>query len=105
MKFSNLHHRVLYAEDNKDSRELVIMMCQMSGIEVITAETVAETWRLAQSEPFDLYLLDSGFPTATAWNCAAVCASLLRSLRFSFIPATLMKPTGKRDSRREPAII
>lgn len=62
MNFSNRHHRVLYAEDNKDSRELVSIMCQMSGIEVITAATVAETWRLSQSEAFDLYLLDSRFP-------------------------------------------
>ncbi len=62
MKFSNLHHRILYAEDNEDSRELVSMMCQVSGIEVITAETAAEAWRLAQSESFDLYLLDSRFP-------------------------------------------
>ena len=56
------HYRILYAEDNEDSRELVSMMCQLSGMEVITAETAAETWELSQSELFDLYLLDSRFP-------------------------------------------
>ncbi len=62
MKSSNSSHRVLYAEDNEDCRELVSMLCRMSGIEVITAETSAEAWRLSQSESFDLYLLDSWFP-------------------------------------------
>lgn len=62
MKFHNRHYRVLYAEDNKDSRDLIMITCEISGIEVITAETVAEAWRLAQSQPFDLYLLDTRFP-------------------------------------------
>lgn len=62
MKFSNLRHRVLYAEDNEDSRDLVSIMCGMSGIEVFTATTVAEAWQTAQTQAFDLYLLDSRFP-------------------------------------------
>lgn len=55
-------HRVLYAEDNEDSCLMVSTMCEFSGIEVVTTKTVAEAWRLAQSEHFDLYLLDSRFP-------------------------------------------
>lgn len=62
MKFLNRPYRVLYAEDHKDSRDLVVITCQMSGIEVVTAETIVEAWQLAQSETFDLYLLDSRFP-------------------------------------------
>ncbi len=61
MKFPN-RHRVLYAEDNEDSCLMVSMMCELSGIEVVTTKTVAETWKLTQSEHFDLYLLDSRFP-------------------------------------------
>jgi DNA-binding response OmpR family regulator len=55
-------HRVLYAEDNEDSCVMVSLMCKFSGIEVVTTKTVAEAWRMAQSEYFDLYLLDSQFP-------------------------------------------
>jgi DNA-binding response OmpR family regulator len=55
-------YRILYAEDNEDSRDLVSMMCELSDINVMTTKTVAETWQLAQSERFDLYLLDSRFP-------------------------------------------
>jgi len=61
MKFPN-RHRVLYAEDNEDSCFMVSTMCELAGIEVVTTKTVAEAWRLAQSEHFDLYLLDSRFP-------------------------------------------
>jgi DNA-binding response OmpR family regulator len=55
-------YRILYAEDNEDSRDLVSMMCELSYINVMATKTVAETWQLAQSERFDLYLLDSRFP-------------------------------------------
>ncbi len=54
--------RVLYAEDDADNRLMVSTACGLANIEVVTSETIAEAWRLAQSEHFDLYLLDSRFP-------------------------------------------
>ncbi len=36
-------------------------MCQFANIKVSVAETVAEAWQTAQSEHFDLYLLDIRF--------------------------------------------
>ncbi len=62
MKFSNRQRRILYAEDDEDSRELVSVQCELSGIKVVTAQTVGEAWRTAQNESFNLYLLDSRFP-------------------------------------------
>lgn len=59
---SVIRYRILYAENNEDSRDLVSMICELSDIKVITTKTVAEAWQLAQSERFDLYLLDSRFP-------------------------------------------
>lgn len=61
MKFPN-RYRILYAEDNEDSCFMVSTMCEFSGIEVAATKTIAEAWRLAQTERFDLYLLDSRFP-------------------------------------------
>jgi len=61
MTFFN-RHRVLYAEDNEDSCFMVSVMCELSGIEAVTAKTVAEAWQRSQTECFDLYLLDSQFP-------------------------------------------
>jgi DNA-binding response OmpR family regulator len=62
MQFSNRRNRILYADDNEDSRVMVSLIGELSGIEVVTTGTVAEAWRLAQAEYFDLYLLDSRFP-------------------------------------------
>lgn len=61
MKFTN-RQRVLYAEDNEDACFMVTTMLNIADIEVTTATTVAEAWRIGQSECFDLYLLDSRFP-------------------------------------------
>lgn len=79
MKFPN-RYRVLYAEDNEDSCFMVSVMCELSGIEVVTAMTVNEAWATAQSEHFDLYLLDSRFPDGDGLE-------LCRRLR-SFAPRT-----------------
>lgn len=54
--------RVLYADDNADDCLMINIMLEFSGIKVTAANTVAEAWRLAQAEQFDLYLLDSRFP-------------------------------------------
>ena len=61
MKFFN-RPRVLYAEDDEDSCFMVSTMCELADIEIISTATVAGAWRLAQTEHFDLYLLDSRFP-------------------------------------------
>ncbi len=61
MEFPDRQHLVLYAEDNEDNRDLVVMICQLSGIEAITAETATEAWQTAQTQNFDLYLLDTRF--------------------------------------------
>lgn len=56
------HTRVLYADDDEDSRFMVSTMLGFADIEVTTAQTIAEAWRLGQDGNFDLYLLDSRFP-------------------------------------------
>ncbi len=56
------HLRVLYAEDNKDASDMMSVLLGFSGIKITIAKTIAEAWLLAQSEKFDLYLLDSHFP-------------------------------------------
>jgi DNA-binding response OmpR family regulator len=61
MKIPNCH-RVLYAEDDEDSCLMVSTMCGFAGIEIVSTATVAGAWQLAQTEYFDLYLLDSRFP-------------------------------------------
>ena len=59
---SPTHPRVLYADDNEDSCLMLSTMLGFSSIETTSANTIGEALRLAQTEYFDLYLLDSRFP-------------------------------------------
>jgi DNA-binding response OmpR family regulator len=52
---------VLCADDD-DTCELVTAMLGTSNIEVKSVHTVADAWRLAQVELFDLYLLETRLP-------------------------------------------
>jgi len=65
--------RILYAEDNNDCSEMMKVLLGFSGIEVITAMTIADAWMLARSENFDLFLLDSHFPDG---NGLELCSKL-----------------------------
>jgi len=56
------HYRILFVEDHSDSRELISILLRSLGLEVITADSVAQGMSLIASDTFDLYLLDSQFP-------------------------------------------
>lgn len=51
---------VLYAEDDKDAREMLSVLLGFSDIDV-SASSVKEAFQLAQNEQFDMYLLDNRF--------------------------------------------
>ncbi|CAN5145042.1 hypothetical protein BH20ACI1_BH20ACI1_09150 [soil metagenome] len=69
----NGHLSVLYAEDNDDASEMMTIWLGLSEIKVTAAKTVAEAWQLAQTEQFDLYLLDTCFPDGDGLD---LCRSL-----------------------------
>ena len=54
--------RILYAEDDADTRELVTVIFERHNCQVIATELHDEALRLAQTEPFDLYLIDNWLP-------------------------------------------
>jgi CheY-like chemotaxis protein len=49
---------VLYIEDDKDTRELVTLLLEQSGYELVTAENYDEALLLARTNRFDRYLID-----------------------------------------------
>ena len=51
--------RILFVDDHQDTCFLVITWLGTLGYEVTATHSVSEGIRLAQSESFDLYLLDS----------------------------------------------
>ena len=54
--------RILYAEDDADTRELVTVVFESQNCQVIATESYDEALRLARSEHFDLYLIDNWMP-------------------------------------------
>lgn len=54
--------RVLYIEDHEDTRELVTLVLEQKSYEVVTGSTIESGVALANSQDFDLYLLDSWLP-------------------------------------------
>ncbi|MCA1600956.1 MAG: response regulator [Acidobacteria bacterium] len=51
--------RVLYTEDDADTREIVTYVLTNANFQVVAAKDYDEALRLARAEHFDLYLLDS----------------------------------------------
>ncbi len=54
--------RILCADDDPDTLDLMKVWLGSEGYEVITAATVSEAVGIAGSEFFDFYLLDDWFP-------------------------------------------
>ena len=59
---SNLRPRVLYVDDDEDSRDMLSTLLRFSRIEAKAVATAAQALSLIQAERFDLYLLDSRLP-------------------------------------------
>jgi DNA-binding response OmpR family regulator len=67
--------RVLYLEDDEDSRDLVRFTLRLSGFDVETAITVEEAEQMARDREFDLFLLDGLLPCG---NSLELCRTLHR---------------------------
>jgi DNA-binding response OmpR family regulator len=54
--------RILLVEDHEDTRDLVALILADSNYLVKTAETLAAAMKLAETENFSLFILDSDLP-------------------------------------------
>jgi DNA-binding response OmpR family regulator len=56
--------RILYVDDNRDSRELVSLILRYSDMncEIITADSAENAILLIKNRPFDFYILDYALP-------------------------------------------
>lgn len=56
------NHRVLYVDDHADTVEMVILMLEAGGFEVLARSNIEDGLKAAAAENFDLYLLDVWLP-------------------------------------------
>ena len=54
--------RILCTEDDEDTRDLLVVMLNLSDYEVICTDSAAKTLDLIRNEKFDLVLLDNWLP-------------------------------------------
>jgi DNA-binding response OmpR family regulator len=72
--------RVLYVDDNEDTRHLIELLLTQHGYEVKTAAGAGEALSLAKRRQFEIYVLDNRMPDMSGLE-------MLRRLR-AFDPAT-----------------
>lgn len=72
--------RVLYVDQNQDSRQVLNWILKNAGYVVDTATSITDGLRLAKREPFDLYILASRF---TDGSGVELCRQLRAFDRFT----------------------
>src|ERR1700704_1964600 len=54
--------RILYSDDNPDSRELLCLILAREGFETTCPETSEQVLKAAKEDEFDAYILDNWMP-------------------------------------------
>jgi DNA-binding response OmpR family regulator len=87
-----VRRRALVVEDEPHIRELVALHLGLEDLAVVEARTGDEAVRLAESESFDLVVLDLMLPNVDG---LAVCRAIRRGRRNADVPILML--TAKRD--------
>jgi len=90
---SETKRKILVVEDNADEANLIKMILEPEGYEVITASNGNEGLEKIESDPPDLVLLDVMMPELDGF---ALCSKLRESPEHSAIPLILLTAVAKR---------
>lgn len=89
--------KILIAEDDQDIRELVTITLQFNGHEVVSAVDGAQAVEKAESESFDLILMDVRMPRMTGYEACR----LLREMESTReIPIIFLSAKGQEAEIR-----
>jgi two-component system OmpR family response regulator len=60
--------RLLYAEDDPDTREMICIALETEGFKVVCPADLRELLRLAKDESWDLFMLDTWMPQISGFE-------------------------------------
>ena len=78
----NSKARILYVEDDKDSRDLMEFYFTNEGYAIVTAANIAEGFQKAQENVFDLFILDSRLPDGNGSDLALKLRQIYSTIPF-----------------------
>jgi DNA-binding response OmpR family regulator len=90
------HRRILCVDSNGDTRLLLSLLFRAAGYEVASAEDVNEALRVAQTQHFDLYVLEKVYPGACGFTLCSRIREFDRSTPVLFFTASV----SDRDRRK-----
>jgi two-component system, OmpR family, response regulator ResD len=88
--------RVLYVDDDEDSREMLCLLLRSWRIEVQAVSTAAQALSSIQTEPFDLYLLDAWLPDLDGFELCNRIRRLLPDAPILFFSGTAYETDKQR---------
>jgi DNA-binding response OmpR family regulator len=86
--------KILIAEDDQDIRELVVLTLQFSGFDVVSVEDGSLAVEKAQSQSFDLILMDVRMPRMTGYEA---CRRLKEIDATKNIPIIFLSAKGQEQ--------
>jgi len=78
---------ILYAEDDRDARELFAFVLRMGKYTVYEARNGAQAVQIVRDEPVDLVILDVRMPMMTGYDAAKIIAREAPTLPVMFLSA------------------
>ncbi|MCA9922139.1 MAG: response regulator [Anaerolineales bacterium] len=84
--------KILIAEDDKDIRDLVVLTLQFHGFDVVSAEDGSIAVEKAQTQSFDIILMDVRMPRMTGYEA---CRILKENEATQNIPIVFLSAKGQ----------
>jgi DNA-binding response OmpR family regulator len=88
--------RLLYAEDDEDTRDLICVVLEAEGFEVVCAGNPLEFLKLAKDESWHLYMLDTWMPEMNGFEVCTKIREFDSSTPIVFYSAAALERDKKR---------
>jgi DNA-binding response OmpR family regulator len=89
--------RILFFDDDDDTREMTRLFFGEEGFEMVCAESAGDLLSLAQTQRFDGYLLDNWTSDLSGVESVTESGNSMVRRRWSFTPVQLCRPTRPKQ--------